>query len=48
MKEGPEVSVSATDEDLITNLFQGNPGTDRITLKLHLIFSEDGHAMLKA
>lgn len=36
-KKGPELSASAADQDLITNLFQKNPGTDRITLKLHLI-----------
>lgn len=31
-----------------SNLVQENPGTDRITLKLYLTFSKDGHAMLKA
>lgn len=48
MKKRPEVSVSATDQDLKTNLFQENPSTHRMTLKLHLNFSEDGHPMLKA
>lgn len=36
MKKAPELSVSATNQDFIPNLFQENPGTDRITLNLIL------------
>ena len=31
-----------------SNLVQENPGADRITLKLYLTFSGDGHAVLEA
>lgn len=42
----PEVSLCYK-SGLNTTSFTGNPGTDRITFKLHFIFSEDGYAILK-